>query len=443
MIKKIAELFKRSLFRHTVTTTILSTLGRAAGFLVPFFIAAWFGLGEKMDAFFFAYGFVLLILSLIASTVKTVIVPFIAEARSRGEDIGKFVGNILVVASVSIAVLFGGMLVLIKSLFNLITDFSRENINFTFLITVELFPLALFLNWTNVLEGTLNAYKKFAIPALSPAVRASVNILLIFLLKERFGIHSIVIGYISGEFLRLLILLSSIFIQKIFSFSFSLALTKKLKEFIKKAFTQVLGMAILSLNPFVDKAFASWLGEGGISVLYYADKLNTIPITFFTSGLLVTLLSHWSDRFYKISEGKLKQDVNKALKTTLFIILPLEVLLIVFYRQVVSLAFGRGSVRTSDLTEISRVYLFYLLGFVPYILARIYNTGHIVLKNIKAILICAIIMNICNIIFNFILMHYLGLAGLALSTSLVNTAGFLFLMIIFYTKVRKIEKQQS
>ncbi|HIJ53334.1 MAG TPA: hypothetical protein HPP66_09295 [Planctomycetes bacterium] len=95
MNKIISEFYKRPLVRDTIKTTIWSTVGKAAGFLIPFFIAAWFGISSETDAFFFAYGLILFLSGIFAPVVESVIVPYIAEARTNNEDVGRFVGNIL------------------------------------------------------------------------------------------------------------------------------------------------------------------------------------------------------------------------------------------------------------------------------------------------------------------------------------------------------------
>lgn len=93
--KTINGFLSRPLVRDTVTTTFFSTIGKAVGFLVPFFIAAWFGVTGETDAFFFAYGLILFFSMIFAPTVEGVIVPYIAEAKSQSKDVGKFVGRIL------------------------------------------------------------------------------------------------------------------------------------------------------------------------------------------------------------------------------------------------------------------------------------------------------------------------------------------------------------
>ena len=105
-------------------------------------------------------------------------------------------------------------------------------------------------------------------------------------------------GYVIGEFVRMVIIFIVIKYKKLFKLRFLIKLDSRLFEFLKKALLQVFSMMALNINSFIDKTMASWLSEGSVSVLYYAERLYMVPVTFLINGLMVTLLSHWSSRYY-------------------------------------------------------------------------------------------------------------------------------------------------
>ena len=107
-LKKLwTQIRSRALVWDTITTTGWSTVGKGMGFLVPFFVAAWFGVTAETDAFFFAYGLILFFSMTFAPVVESIIVPYIAEARSNNEDVGKFVGRILGISGIGLLALVG------------------------------------------------------------------------------------------------------------------------------------------------------------------------------------------------------------------------------------------------------------------------------------------------------------------------------------------------
>ena len=267
MFKRITQVYRRPLVRDIIKTTIYGTAGKTVSFFIPFFIAAWFGANRETDAFFFAYGLILFVASIFGPVVQSMIVPHIYEARANNEDIGRFVGTILAVSGAGLLLLSGLFIVVSKPILAIITHFDKETTRLVFQLLIETAPLIPLLAWTGVLAGTLNSYKKFAFPAVSPAFRAGVNLLIIFVFKDVCGVHSVALGYCLGELVRLLMLLSVINRAHLFKLRVSFQVDHKFVKFLKTASYQIVGMAALSLNPLVDKAMASWL-EREMSLFY-------------------------------------------------------------------------------------------------------------------------------------------------------------------------------
>lgn len=297
-ISKVIEQFKSSpIVRDTVVTTIFATSGRGVGFLIPFFIAAWYGVGKETDAFFFAYSLIIYLATIFSPVMESIIVPFIAEKRAKQEDVGGFIGRVLGISALGLLALSGIFLIVIKPFLAVLTRFSPEGIDLIYRILLETIPLLVLLVWTSILAGTLNAYKVFVIPAMSPAFRALMTIGFIYLFKKSLGVHAIAWGYVAGEIFRLSILFWLLQKLNLFRLRVRVGWEPKFNEFLKASSYQIIGMSIMAFTPVINKTMASWLGKGSVSILEYADRLYMIPLTFLASGFVVTFLSHWSDRY--------------------------------------------------------------------------------------------------------------------------------------------------
>jgi len=400
----------------TITTTGWSTLGRGVGFLVPFFIAAWFGVTAETDAFFFVYGLLLFISGVFAPVIENVIVPYIAEARAKGEDVGKFVGRILGVGSIGILALTAGVILVTKPVLSVLTRFDSQELDLVYHLLIETAPLIILLVWTSVLAGTLNAYQKFLFPAISPAFRAIFNIGLIFIFKDILGVHAIALGYVIGEIFRIAILVGVIKRLKAFNLNLSFHLDNKLKEFLKTASYQTIGMVAVGLNPIVDKTMASWLGSGSVSILHYADMLYMVPLSFLCGGLFPVILSHWSKDYYQEGEHLFKK-VRDASKAAFGVSLTILIILILFSKPLVSLAFVRGKFYPKYSHILQLTFICYLLGLIPYVAGSMFTRAHLCLKNTRFLMKLAFLNCFINAILNYILMQFAGVAGIALSTS--------------------------
>lgn len=435
LLKGIKE---KPVIRDIITTSFWSTIGKGAGFIVPFFIATWFGVSSETDAFFFAYGLILFFSGFFAPVIESIIVPFIAEKKDRGEDIGKFIGKILGVSGVWLTVLGGLSLFPIKFILGLTTQFNQHEIDLVFKLLIETIPLIILLVWTSTLTGALNAFKVFTFPAIAPALRAVINICFIFLFKDALGIHSIAFGYVVGEIFRFVLLSSAIRKLNLFLIQFSFNTDKVFGDFFKTASYQIIGMIAVGLSPVVDRTMASWLGKGSISLLEYANRLYTAPVIFFQSGLLVVLLSHWSSEYNKSGLQSLTGKIQNLLKPIAIITLSITFLLLLFSTPLVKAAFARGSFGKNNIAQVSEIFSFYCLGFFPYILSQIYVRGHIVLKNTKVLMKCSIYKTFLNVVLNFILMQFLGAAGIALATTFLSIYTLFFLRHHFLRSVANV-----
>ena len=169
----------RYFLRDTISTTVLSVVGKGVGFLIPFFIAAWFGISDETDAFFFAYGLLLFLTGIFAPVMESVVVPFIVEIKSRGEEeVQTFLGTTLLLATAGLTLLGCLVIAISRPLLGFVTSFSEESLGLIVQLFIEIIPLLVLLVGTSLLSGTLNAYKLFWFPAISPAFRAVVALLL-------------------------------------------------------------------------------------------------------------------------------------------------------------------------------------------------------------------------------------------------------------------------
>ncbi|HDH52922.1 MAG TPA: hypothetical protein ENH24_00365, partial [Nitrospirae bacterium] len=231
--KVLKHLRGKPIVRDAITTTILSIIGKGVGFLIPFFIAAWFGVSSETDSFFFAFGLILFLAQMFSPSVESVIVPFIAGAIAKKEDVGEFLGKTLGISAVGLSVITVLFLIAAKPILSVLTKFSPDELSLIQTILFETAPLVVLLVWTALLSGTLNAYKIFSIPALSPAFRAIITIGFIFALKDIIGVHAIALGYVAGETVRLIILFLFLKRLRLFRLKFSITWERRFSQFFR------------------------------------------------------------------------------------------------------------------------------------------------------------------------------------------------------------------
>lgn len=417
----ISLVFAGPVARNVLRTTVWASFGKAAGLFVPFFIAAWYGVSRQTDAFFFAYSIILFFSTIFIWSLENPIVPFLAQSMSGEEDVGKFVGTVLSFLGLALLVFIGFVLLFIRPVLSFATSFDAQSLDLVYGMLRMLSPLILILVLSSVLTGTLNAYEKFTVPAITPAFRAATMLLLIMVLREKMGIHALGLGYLAGESLSLIILFFSLKRKTDCKLRFAFEFSHRIRGFFRTVSYQVAGTVAVSLNPVLDKVMASWLGEGNVTVLYYAYRLYMVPVGLICMGLVPVLLSYWSKDHYQ-GRGILFQRAQRTAKYVLIISSAVFAILIFVRFPLIRVVFLRGEFDSKYFPILQWTFFCYLLGLVPFLVGMVFSKVHLVLKDTALLMRIAIFGCVMNVTLNYILMRVIGVAGIALATSISSLA---------------------
>jgi len=113
------------------------------------------------------------------------------------------------------------------------------------------------------------------------------------------------------------------------------------------------------------------------------------------------------------------------------------VFIALFGEMLVSLIFERGRFGKDDVAAVAAVNFMFAFQ-VPFYLAGIVLARAISAIGQNRILTIGAVINLTvNIVMNYILMQYLGAAGIALSTSLMYVVSCLFLLLMLWRTLRK------
>lgn len=443
----IKEFFQHALSKVIISTTIWNTVGKGIGVFIPFFIGAWFGVNIFTDIFFFVYAVIFYLSNILSISIESNIVPYIAKVRQENkEKADAFLGRILslnLIAVLTITILFFIVLLPVLKSANNFPASQRPLIMKMFF---EMWPFFIFVVFSSIMSGILNAYFKFWLPAVSPAIRAAICLIVMFLFKDKIGVHSVAVGYVAGEVIRLAVFISYILKNKISALKLTLGLDQTVKDFIKTVLIQITSLTIIGLNPIIDNIMASWLDTGSVSILQYAYRIYFIPTAFVMSGFAVVLLSRWSEKFYEHKDMvKFSGSVHKAIKVVVIVSVFLTLGFIIFSKPIVEIGYSRGKFPESGIALVRATLIMYLFGLCFELLAQIIARAHLVLNKMKVLASAAAISSALNIFFNYIFMKTMGIKGIALSTSITNviTCGYLYLAFRPYSKPLKKQDKNA
>jgi putative peptidoglycan lipid II flippase len=200
-----------------------------------------------------------------------------------------------------------------------------------------------------------------------------------------------------------------------------------------------LGAGAVQFNLVVSTALSGYLlGEGSISYIYYADRVNQLPLGMIGIGLGTILLPTISRLLSAGEDEKAMDTQNRGMELALFLTLPAMVALIVAAEPIVRGLFQYGHVTAEDTVKCSWALAGFSIGLPSYILVKVLTPGYYARHDMKTPVRFAILSVGANLLGNLILIPVLaqfgyGHVGPPLATALSSTINVWFL----YTTLAK------
>jgi putative peptidoglycan lipid II flippase len=180
----------------------------------------------------------------------------------------------------------------------------------------------------------------------------------------------------------------------------------------------LIGTAVYQLNVVIDTMFATALPDGSVSYLYYADRLLEFPLGIFVIAIGTAALPSFSSLVAQGKTKEFKETISFAFRLGSFICIPAMVGLISLKTPIFNLLLQRGEFDYFATKMTARALLCYSVGLWAIAGVRIIAPAFYSLQDTKTPLKISLICLGTNVILNYILMHPLKHAGLALATSL-------------------------
>jgi putative peptidoglycan lipid II flippase len=193
------------------------------------------------------------------------------------------------------------------------------------------------------------------------------------------------------------------------------------------------GAGAIQLNLVVSTALSGYLlGEGSISYIYYADRVNQLPLGMIGIGLGTILLPTISRLLGAGEEAKAMDTQNRGMELALFLTLPAMVALVVAAEPIVRGLFQYGHFTAEDTIKSSWALAGFSIGLPSYILVKVLTPGYYARHDMKTPVRYAVQSVGVNLAGNLILIPTLaqfgfGHVGPPLATALSSTINVWFL----------------
>jgi len=418
---------------------------RALGFFREALIAAILGAGPVADAFYAAFRFPNLFRRLFAEgAFNSAFVPLFArELEGGGRDAARrFAEQVLsvllciLIALSAFAMIF--MPYLVETVIAARFETGTDKFDITVLLTRIMFPYLTAMSLVAMLSGILNSFRRYFLAAFAP-VLLNVAMIAALLAAWRLGASERSVGLwlawsvVSSGVLQLMLLVFGVTRE-----GFSMrprfpAFTPAVRRLLWLAFPAAVTGGITQINLLVGQNIAS-VKEGAIAVINYADRLFQLPLGVITNAIGVVLLAELSRTLKANDIAEAAKLQNRSLEFGLALILPAVAGFLILPEALIGLVYERGAFTRETTLLSSQVLAGFSVGLPAFTLIAIFRPGFYAREDMQTPMWGAAANAAVNIALSLILFPRIGVAGIAIATSVAGWVNAIFLGYVLWNR---------
>ncbi|MCC7045124.1 MAG: murein biosynthesis integral membrane protein MurJ [Alphaproteobacteria bacterium] len=414
-----------ALLRGIATIGANTMASRVLGFIRDVMMAALVGAGGMADAFFVAFQFPNLFRRLFAEgAFNSAFVPlFAGTLQGQGQDAAReFAGRAL---SVLLAVVIP-FTVLVEIampwlMMGFAPGFSSDAGKFA--LSVQLtricFPYLLVMALVSMLGAVVNAIDRFAVAAAAPIL---LNIIMILALLG--PVHwTTTPGHALAWAVALAGIAQFLWLAQDAARAGMLPrlpaprLTPDIRRLFALMLPGIFGASMFQLNQWLGTVLASLLPSGAISYLWYADRVNQLPLSVVGVAVGVALLPLLSRQLRAGALDAARANQNRAIEFALLLTLPAAAALLVSAWPIIAVLFQRGAFDWQATDRTAATLTAFATGLPAYVLIKALSPGFFAREDMTTPVKIGVASMVVNIAVAAALMIPFQQIGIAVATS--------------------------
>jgi putative peptidoglycan lipid II flippase len=189
------------------------------------------------------------------------------------------------------------------------------------------------------------------------------------------------------------------------------------RKFLKALGPAIIGAGGVQLALFADTLIASFLPAGALSALYYADRINQLPIGVVGIAVGTVLLPEMSRRLAAGDDKGAASAQARGIQLALLLTVPCAAAALTIPDLIMRALFARGAFTAQDAAAAGATLAAYSAGLLPFVLLRSFTAPFYARRDTATPVKAALLAAAINVALKFALMGPLAQVGLALATS--------------------------
>jgi putative peptidoglycan lipid II flippase len=423
--------------------SVLTMTVAGLGYLREATLAARFGLSTTMDAYFAAVLIPTTVyMVLIAGMLSPVFIPILLQDANEGP--GKLSETFSIVTNFVLlflaAIVCSAVITVPKWLPLLFPGFSSTTDEVASRLIYIIFPTTLFVALAGILTAALNAFHKFSLAAIAPALSSVSVILAALFARGKAAIYLIGIATAVGFLLQLLLLIPAVVALRIRYRPILRFQHPAIDKLLRLGGPLLLYLIVANASLLLERNLASRLSAGAVSTITYATRLFAVPSNFLAAPLAIVAYPQFAREALRENRGDLRYQVDRAFRFVLVIFLPVTLWTILNALPVTRLLYEHGQFGVEDSILTSRVLRLYGTGILPNAIAVILLPCFYAIEDTFTPLWVECLDLVFYVGVSVFLMTHFGIAGLAVSRGLQFYLVAAILVFVLYRRgVLKID----
>jgi putative peptidoglycan lipid II flippase len=400
-------------------------LSRLTGFARDIMLAAILGAGPVADAFFVAFRLPNHFRAIFAEgAFNASFVPAYAHVHGKGGEVSArlFANRIFTLLFLSqVILLVAAWLFMPQAMSILAPGFTDEpeQRRLAIELTRITFPYLLLITLVTLYGGMLNVMHRFA-SAAAASIFLNISMMATLALAAFFPTagHAAAWGVLISGFLQYFLLAGDLSTHGGLPRFAPLKLDEDVRAFFRALGPATVGSMGTQVALFADTIIATFLPAGALSALYYADRLNQLPIGVIGIAIGTVLLPEMSRRLTSGDGAGAMAAQRRAFDFTLLSSVPFVIAFLTVPDVITRAMFARGAFSKADAAAAGATLAAYAIGLIPFVLIRSAVATFYARKDTATPVKAALIGVAVNVALKIALMGPLAQIGLALGTAI-------------------------
>src|SRR5271163_3318635 len=399
-------------------------LSRVSGFARDIMLAAILGAGPAADAFFVALRLPNHFRAIFAEgAFNAAFVPAYAHVSGEGgeKSASLFANRIFTLLFISqLVLLAAAWLFMPQAMSVLAPGFTEdaEQRRLAIELTRITFPYLLLITLVTLYGGILNVMHRFA-SAAAASILLNISMMATLAVAVWFPTpgHAAAWGVLISGFLQYFLLAGDLASHGGLPRFAPLKLDEDVRAFFRALGPATIGSMGTQVALFADTIIATFLPAGALSALYYADRLNQLPIGVIGIAIGTVLLPEMSRRLTAGDHVGAMEQQRRAFDFTLLFSVPFVAAFLAVPDVITRAMFARGAFTRGDAAAAGATLAAYAIGLIPFVLIRSAVSTFYARKDTATPMKASLTGLMVNMLLKLLLMGSMAQVGLAFATA--------------------------